>query len=82
MGQGILGNMRVCPGPSISEPDTCLHLSGVGAMEWKAQENKTYASGRIRGINTGDAGSLEIWIGSGDNGFGEDGRFWAGKDMG
>ena len=41
-----------------------------------------YASRRSKGIKTGDAGSLEVWLGSEDRGFGEDGSLWAGKDMG
>ena len=82
MGQGILGNMRVCPGLSLPEPGACLQLAGAGATEWQAPVSKMYASGRSGGIKTGDVGSLEIWLGRGDSGFGEDGRCWVGKEMG
>ena len=51
-------------------------------MEWQTPASKTYARGRRGGIKTGDTGILEICLGSRDNGFGGDGRFWVGKDMG
>ena len=52
--------MRVCLGPSLTEPGTYLQLSGEGAMEWQAPERNKYASGSIRGIKTGYIGILEI----------------------
>ena len=46
------------------------------------QNNKIYSREWRGGIKNIDAGSLEIWIGHRDKRFVEDGRFWAGKDMG
>ena len=69
MGQGLLTNMRVYMGPSLPERGVFLQLSGAGFMEWQSLVSKMYDSGWSRCINTGH----------GDNGFGEDGGFWAGK---
>ena len=80
MGQVILGNMWACLVPSLPEPLAGLQLAGVGATEWQAPARKRYASGWSGGIKTGDAGSLKSCLGSGDGGFGEDGRCWAGTD--
>ena len=72
MEQVILGNMRVCLVSSLPDPGTGLHLAGSGSIEWQAPEIKTYAIGQIGGINTGYTSSLEICLGSGYDGFGED----------
>ena len=37
-----------------------------GAMEWQVPKRNTYAHGWSRGINTGNAGNLESWVGSVD----------------
>ena len=72
MEQVILGNMWVCLVSSLPDPGTGLQLSGLGSTEWQAPDIKTYAIGQIGGINTGYTISLEICLGSGYNGFGED----------
>ena len=53
----------------------------MGAIECKASEIKTRASGWSGGINTVDTGNLEIWIGPRDSGFVEDGRWLEGNYM-
>ena len=58
MGEGILGNMWVCMGPSILEHSVGLKIAGTGATEWQAPESKIYVIGKIRGINNGDVGIL------------------------
>ena len=60
MVQVILGNMWICLGPSLPEPGVLLQISSMGDTEWKARASKMYARGHIRGINNGDAGSLDI----------------------
>ena len=77
MGQGITGNIQVCPGPYLTEPGTGLHLADEGDTEWQDSSGKKYASERSRRINNGDVGNLNIYIGSKDSGFGEDGNRWA-----
>ena len=54
----------------------------MGATEWQSLASKTYASRLSGGIKTGDKGSLESWLGRGYGGFREDGRCWAGTEMG
>ena len=73
--------MQVFPGPSFPKPGAFLQIYGVGDMQWKEPPIKTYAIGWSGGINTGDVCSLYFCIGHRENLFGEDGRFWAGKDM-
>ena len=73
MGQGILGNIRVCPGLSISEPGACLQTAGAGATEWQDLARNTYARVWSGGIKTGYTGVLERWIGNRENGLVEDG---------
>ena len=36
MGQLIIDNMWVYPGPSLSEPGALLQISGMGVTEWHA----------------------------------------------
>ena len=74
--------MRVCLGPSLPGTGVCLQLAGAGSTEWQSPERKTYVSRRRGVTTTGDAGSFEIWLGSRDIGFGEDGCFYAGMEMG
>ena len=74
MGQGILDNMRVCTGQSIPEPGAGIQITDAGTTEWKSPENKKDSSGRTRSIKIRYAGRLNIWLGSGDGGFKEDGR--------
>ena len=75
MGQGIIGNMRVCPGLSLPEPGSGIHLS-------KGQATADKKDGRrSRGINIRDTGILNILLGSGDGRIEEDGIFWEGADM-
>ena len=81
MGQVILITNWACTGPYLSEPGVGLQLDGAMAMEWQAPEIKTYAHIHSKRIKAGGAGSLEIWLGSVDRGFGEYGRFWAGTEM-
>ena len=78
MVQGILSNMRVCPGPYIPEPGTCLRLAGAGAIEFKSPMSKIHDSRQIIRLKTGDMGSLESCIGRGDSGLEEYGSSWAG----
>ena len=68
-------------GPSIHEPAAGLQISGAGSTKWQSSSRKMYASGKSGGINTGDAGILEIWIGIGDSVLGEDERCWTGTEM-
>ena len=49
-------------------------------IEWKAPESKKHNHGNSGGIKTGYLGSLEIWLGSIDGVFGEDGRSWVGVE--
>ena len=58
MGQGIIVNMRVCPGPSLPEPGEYLQLAGAGATKWQDPTTKTYTIGQSRCIEAGDEGSL------------------------
>ena len=76
MGQGIIGNMWVCPGLSLLEPGVGIQLS-----EGKALTDKKDASRWSRGINIRDTGILNILLGSGDGIIEEDGIFWEGTDM-
>ena len=78
----ILGNMQVCTGLYIPEIGAGLQLAGAGDMEWQDPLSKTYASRQSGGINIVDAGSLKIWIGIRDGGFGEDRCFCTEKKMG
>ena len=59
-GQGIIGNMRICPGPYLLENSAGLHLSGAGSTEWQALAIKRYGIGRGKVIKGGDVGTLEI----------------------
>ena len=69
-------------GLSLPEPGTCLQISGMGAMEWQSLTSKVYVCGRSGGTKTGDTGNLEIWLGSRDGGFREDGCCWVVTEMG
>ena len=51
-------------------------------MEWQYLESKRCDRIWSGGINNVYAGSLDIWIGILDVGFGYDGRCWTGTDMG
>ena len=82
MGQVITFNMWVYTVLSLPEPGTRLQLAGTGAREWQSPASKDYATIWRGGTKNGYAGSLESWIGSVDGGFGEDGKFWAGIEMG
>ena len=82
MGHVILGNMRVCMGPYLPEPGSCLQLAGLGAMEWQALLSKMYARGKSGGIKNGYVGSLDKWIGCIESLFVEDELIWEGKDTG
>ena len=73
--------MWVFPVPSLPEPGTGLQVSCAGAIEWQAPSSKKYTIGQIKGINTGEAGSLYIWIDIRYAIFGEDGLFWVWTDM-
>ena len=79
MGQVRLGNMWVFTGLYLPEPGARLQLADAGAMNWQAPASKTYDGGWSRGTKNGNAGSLDIWLGSLHGWFGEDGRFWSGK---
>ena len=70
MGLVIFSNIQVFPGPYLHKPGLGLYLSGAGGTSWQALASKTYASGWSGGINTGDAGILEGWIGRRDSVFG------------
>ena len=78
MGQIIISNMWVCPCLSLPKPGTCLQLAGVGYIECQSLASKAYSRGLRGGINTRYSGILEIWIGSVDVIFGEDGGCWSG----
>ena len=69
MGQGIIGNMQVFPGPSLPELVAGLQLVGAGAKYCQNPARKMYARRWSKVIKTGDKGSLEIWIGIRDGGF-------------
>ena len=70
MGQGIIGNMRVCTGPSLPEPGAGLKIAVEWDAEWQDLAIKTHTRVWIGGINTGYAGSLEILQGRGYGRFG------------
>ena len=74
-GRRILGNVCPCPVMSLPVPD-------VGAAGRQAPASKMHASGRSGCIETGYMGSSEIWPGSGDSGFGDNGSFWVVTYMG
>ena len=72
MEQVILGNKQVCFVSSLPDPGIGLQLACSGSTDWQALDINTYAIGQIGGINTGYTSSLEICLGSGYDGFGED----------
>ena len=78
MGQGILGNMRVCTRPSLFETIVGLQLASTGAMECQDPKINTYDIRKSKGINTGYTGILKSWIGIRYVLFGKYGFFWSG----
>ena len=66
--------MWVYTGSSLPEYGAGIQLAVAVAIDCKYLEIKAYARRRSKGINTGDAGSLEIWLGSVDGVFVEDGH--------
>ena len=70
MVQGILDNMRVFPGPYITKSGVGLQLSVVWDTEWKDLVIKTNLRLWSGGINTGDVGILNEFLGNRDGGFG------------
>ena len=65
MGQGKLGNMQVCTGPSLPEPGAVLQLVGAGVMECQTPVRNTDDIRQSIGVNNEYKGSLKRWIGSG-----------------
>ena len=66
MGQGIIGNMWVCPVIYIPVSGTGLQIYIVGVTKWQALAGKTDASGHIEGVKTQNAGFLKRYMWSVD----------------